>query len=124
MKSIEELEDLRIEDLEKMAQDSSICVPEDMGAKVESALIAAAAHKAAKARAWKYAGVLSLAAAATAAVLVLGNPSQPKDTFSDPLLAYAEIEKTFSYISHKAETAFEAADEAAPVIEKTINRLK
>ena len=51
----------------------------------------------------------------------------PKDTFTDPMLAYAQIEHTFSYIESKMEKGLEIAAEAEPSLEKTnriINSIK
>lgn len=124
MKGIEEIENLQMEELERMAEDCSIAVPEDLALKVESALIATAGARKAIARAWKLTGIVSLAGAALAAVLFVGSPRQPKDTYSDPLLAYAEIERAFNYISQKTGSGLEVAQEAAPVIEKTINVIR
>ena len=55
--------------------------------------------------------------------LILAIPSQPKDTFSDPELAYAEIEKTFLYISSKMDRGLEIASEAEPVLETANNAI-
>ena len=42
-----------------------------------------------------------------------------KATFDDPLLAYAELEKTFSYISSKVDRGLDLASAAEPALEKT-----
>ena len=71
-------------------------------------------------------------ASAVAAALVAGVilftavPRQPQDTFSDPYLAYAEVQKTFDQISRRGEEAASIAGNAVPVFEKTedlINRI-
>lgn len=61
------------------------------------------------------------AAAAIVLTLFLAIPRQPKDTFTDPAQAYAELEKTFDYIYSKvdkgaaiarsAESKFDKAEE-------------
>lgn len=43
----------------------------------------------------------ALACAALAAVLLV--PRTPRDTFDSPELAYAELERTFAYISQKID---------------------
>ena len=63
-------------------------------------------------------GTVLIALAASLAV-ILSLPRQPKDTFDDPMLAYAEIEKTFSYITSKMNRGMDLASEAGPVLEKT-----
>lgn len=62
----------------------------------------------------------ALAAASLGALLVI--PSGPKDTFSDPALAYAEVERTFEYISKKIDKGTEIAAKAEAPVEtlKTI----
>ena len=64
------------------------------------------------------------AAAAVALTVTLSVPSRPKDTFSDPLLAYAEVQKTFDRISSRGEQAMEIAGKAVPVMEKTDEIIK
>lgn len=46
--------------------------------------------------------VPAFALAAAAAVLLISR--SPKDTFDSPELAYAELERTFAYISQKIDT--------------------
>jgi hypothetical protein len=62
-------------------------------------------------------------AAAVAAALGLGIyfsiPKSPRDTFSDPYLAYAEVQQAFELISQKSNKAAEIAGKAVPVMEKT-----
>ena len=62
-------------------------------------------------------------AAAVAAALALGIyfsiPKSPRDTFSDPYLAYAEVQQAFELISQKSNKAAEIAGKAVPVMEKT-----
>ena len=132
MKDIGEIERLTPEDLERIASDESVRVPADLKASLEalagaSELLdekpAAAVRPSQGWRAWYWA-VPAVAAALVAAVLVFR--SQPKDTFSDPYLAYAEVQKAFGQISEKGEAAAAIAGNAVPVMEKTedlLNRL-
>lgn len=99
-------------------------VPEDLGKMIESSVAAAAFVEGEKARTGlrRHAGVLlpSLAVVAAAVVLVLVmSPGRLRDTYDDPVLAYAEIEKTFSYISSKVDMGMEMVEGAGPVIETT-----
>ena len=61
-------------------------------------------------------------AAAIAIALIVIRPKDPKDTFTDPQLAYAEVEKAFAYISNQIEKGSEIAAKAEEPIEsiKTI----
>lgn len=56
-------------------------------------------------------------AAAAGLALLLALPSQPKDTFDDPAMAYAQVEKAFAMISQKMETGLETAQKAEEPIE-------
>lgn len=55
-------------------------------------------------------------------VIFFALPSNPKDTYDDPAVAYAEVEKTFALISSKIEKGSEFAQKADEPIE-TINKL-
>ena len=148
MKDISEIERLTPEDLERIASDESVRVPADLKASLEALAGAAKVLEDRPAaaggipglaektlgrqssgrpsqgwRAWYWA-VPAVAAALVTAVLVFR--SQPKDTFSDPYLAYAEVQKAFGQISEKGEAAAARAGNAVPVREKTedlLNRL-
>ena len=121
MKNIDDIRGMSLEELEAIAGDSSVSAPADLQGRVESALVAESLirEKRAKRTAW-YAACGTLAAAAASAAIVLSvNASRPKDTFTDPMLAYAELERTFGYISSKVEMGRNIVDEAAPVMEMT-----
>ena len=57
----------------------------------------------------------AFAAAALACFLII--PDHPKDTFDNPELAYAEVEKVFGYISDKIETGADLASQASAPLE-------
>lgn len=140
MKDINEIERLSPEDLERIASDTSVRVPSDLKASLEA--LAGAAEFAQPEKApvetepvvckagifrpllW---GIPAVAAALVAAVLVFRSvPKEPEDTFSDPYLAYAEVQKAFGQISQKGEAAATIAGNAVPVMEKTedlLNRI-
>ena len=58
------------------------------------------------------------AAAAIAAFVLIRKPSAPVDSFDDPMLAYAQIEHTFQYISDKMSGGLNLVREAGPIVEK------
>lgn len=140
MKDINEIERLSPEDLERIASDASVRVPSDLKASLEA--LAGAAEFAQPEKApvetepvvrkagifrpllW---GIPAAAAALVAAVIVFRSvPKEPEDTFSDPYLAYAEVQKAFGQISQKGEAAATIAGNAVPVMEKTedlLNRI-
>ena len=101
-------------------------VPEDLGKMIESGVAAAAFVEGEKARTGsrRHARFLapSLAAVAAAVALALAlvlAPGRLRDTYDDPMLAYAEIEKAFSYISSQVDRGMDMVAEAGPVIENT-----
>ena len=149
MKGIGEIERLTPEDLERIASDESVRVPADLKASLEALAGASellderpaaagvipglgekrlgrqsSGRRSQGLRATWYWAVPAVAAALVAAILVFR--SQPKDTFSDPYLAYAEVQKAFGQISQKGEEAAAIAGNAVPVMEKTedlLNRI-
>ena len=47
--------------------------------------------------------------------------NQPKDTFDDPYLAYAELEKAFATMSDSLQKGLAMADKSNDIIDRTIN---
>lgn len=124
MKSIKDIEKLEQDQLYCIAEDESVSVPSGLSAKLNSTLISAAAinevdkPKKVDARIW----MPSLAVAlASVAILLTVWISQPKDSFTDPMLAYAEVEKTFELISAKLSGGETAAIEAVESINDILN---
>lgn len=121
MKRIEDIEKLTLQELEAISDDTSIKVPEDLS-KSLSELVGASelVEKPEKPRRPLLRWAI---AAAVAAALGLGIyfsiPKSPRDTFSDPYLAYAEVQQAFEFISQKSNKAAEIAGKAVPVMEKT-----
>ncbi len=122
MKRKEDIERIDLEELEKIASDSSVPVPESLHRRVEDALTAACAMKSVPGRkAWRFA--LIPAAVAVAAALTVGINYQsasrmPADTFTDPQTAYAELGRTFGYISSKINAGREMTDAALSQVDK------
>ena len=93
MKSIDEITRLSAEDLERISLDESIPVSEELSVRVQAA-VRQPAHR------WVLpAGVAAALATLVAVGLTLTRNPEPIDTFDDPYLAYAEVEKAFSKIS-------------------------
>lgn len=122
MKTLEEIEKLDFSQLEAYAEDRSIEAPADLMDRIKAAGLAQAMkpdnRKKRVLSAWRPALAGALAVAAGLAI-VLSIPRQPEDTFDDPRLAYAELERTFNLISSKVDKGLEIAGEAGPIIEKT-----
>lgn len=126
MKNIKDVENMSLKALEAIAEDGTIEVPEDIRDRILEIAAAGAvleedgvqAMKNAK-RIMRLIPYTAVAAAAACLLIFLTVPKEPEDTFDDPLLAYAELEKTFSYISSKMDKGLEIASAAEPVFEKT-----
>lgn len=123
MKSIEEIEMMSDEQLRALSEDTSVKVPEGLRERLENTVTATAMseqgeqEKRRRMSPWLAAGPAALAAASLTLIITLSK--EPKDTFSDPMLAYAEVEKTFAYMSTKVSRGLEIASESEPVIERT-----
>lgn len=124
MKSLNEIEKMSLEELESVSLDGSVSVPEGFKERIQESLAAQRmiddiGNESHAGRFVKAAGV-----AASAALLVgLGYgiarwQSEPKDTFDDPYMAYAELEKAFARISDGVNKGLAMAGESETVIDK------
>lgn len=89
MKTIDEIDKLTMEDLERISLDASIVTPEGLEDKIKSSV-----RKPTDIRSRLF--WLSGIAASVVLVVALAlsfRPTPLKDTFDDPALAYAEVEK-------------------------------
>ena len=110
MKNLDEITRLTADDLERISLDESIPVPEELSGKVQQAV---------RGRTLRWA-VPTGVAAAIAVLLAVGltwNP-EPKDTFDDPYLAYAEVEKVFSKISGTVAYGADKISESEATLDK------
>ena len=124
MKRIEDIERMSLEELESVSDERDVKVPGILESRISGLVEAACVIediRSAKPAAWKRTALAGGIAAAAGLALVIGFglPQQPRDTFDDPMAAYAELEKTFAYISDKMDRGLELASEAGFVIEKT-----
>ena len=126
MKTIEELEKLNPEDLEAAAYKETAPVPAGLEARISLLLAAASVKEESRTPHPVHTRTAALTAfaiaAALAAVLVLPRLSvrEPEDTFDDPYLAYAEVEKAFQSISRKMSVGLELAKEVQPTADKPL----
>ncbi|NLZ51335.1 MAG: hypothetical protein GX899_06520 [Rikenellaceae bacterium] len=121
MKRIEDIEKLTLQELEAISDDTSIKVPEDLS-KSLSELLGAAELMEEPVKPQRPLLRWAIAAAVAAALglgIYFSIPKSPRDTFSDPYLAYAEVQQAFEFISQKSNKAAEIAGKAVPVMEKT-----
>ena len=109
MTPIQEMERLSAAQLERMAEDPQIPVPDGLSAKAADALAAivlaergpgaldsAPARRPGTRRRWLWAAVPAVALASLAAVLLVG---RPRPLPPEAEAAYAQFEKAFSYFS-------------------------
>ena len=115
MKSIKEIENMSLEQLEAVSMDEDIAVPEGFATRLENSL---------EGRKGKVKVVRFVAAAASVAVLagvgfgIARWQNEPKDTFDDPYMAYAELEKAFATMSGGVQKALAMAEESEAALDK------
>ncbi len=140
MKRLEDIEKLSMLDLERIASDESVKVPDSLNHDIAVTARALAIsskeddksqennvfHK-------RYRKILKMISypAAAVAIITIGmgisfqdSITTPKDTFDDPKLAYQQMEQVFGFISEKMNAGLAIADAAEPVIDKTLNALR
>jgi hypothetical protein len=129
---MKEMDTLSIKELEAIALDSSVEVPEGFGQSIRQGLdtLAFLEESAVRPRRFRYAAGIaaSLALLVGIGLGVNGYVSRPKDTFSDPQQAYAMLEASFSLISSKMDKGVASVThETEAVLTKTneiIDKLK
>lgn len=124
MKSLKEIEDISLEELEAVSQDEAIAVPEGFRLRLEAELESQRRLETLKEEPRKIRLVPVIGVAASVLLLIgigLGIArwqSEPKDTFTDPYLAYAELEKAFSTMSEGMNKALAMADKSETIIDR------
>lgn len=94
MKTIDEIEKLSLENLERISLDESVKVPEGLEHRIGQAVSARSNKRI----------IPLICGIAASLLLVIGlaislRPPQLRDTFDDPALAYAEVEKALLSVS-------------------------
>ena len=111
MKKLDEITRLAADDLERISLDKSIPVPEELSARVQAAVR--------KPVRWVLpTGIAAAIAILLAVGLTLTRNPEPKDTFDDPYLAYAEVEKVFAKISGTVAYGAEKVSESEQTLDK------
>ena len=127
MKTLEEIERLSLEELEQEATRAAAPVPDGLQQRLRQTLAAREIAEAARPRPTRWIPYASLAVAAAAAAVIALPQRGPKDTFDDPRLAYAEVEKVFRTISDKMNSGLEIAREAgsaAEIPQNVLNKIQ
>ena len=124
MKTLEEISRLSADELEKISLDESIPVPEELSGRVQTAIgrKETDAIQSVRSSSRKY-GASIFAVAAAISLFALGavylnRERNPKDTFDDPYLAYAEVEKAFAKISGTLAYSADKISETEETIDK------
>ena len=124
MKSLKDIENMSLEELERASLDERTAVPEGFAERIQASVdaqgiideIAEDSHSGRMVR--------IVGAAASVAVLAgigLGIArwqNEPKDTFDDPYMAYAELEKSFATMSGGVQKALAMAEESEAALDK------
>lgn len=129
-----DLKNISIEELETIAEDESIKIPETLGPELKSTLDmlslledlesdSAADELIKKHKQRRIVRFISIAASlvlfASAGIGLSNYLGRPDDTFSDPYEAYAQLDQAFSLISAKLGRGTEIALGAESVLDRT-----
>ena len=124
MKRIDDIEKMGLEELEAAAMAGNTGVPQGLEERIKERILAREMSKMPVGR-----RVLQLGGIAAAVVLALMllKPGmvedQLQDTFEDPRMAYAQVEKAFAEISNKMSMGVEMVSQAKPLAEKPLEIL-
>ena len=112
MKTIDEIEKLSIEDLERISADESIIVPDGLESRVFQ-------PKDNRPRWWTAISIAASLAILAGIGLSWYNRSKPlEDTFDDPALAYAMVEETLAKMSQNLEIGVKSVEKSRDIILK------
>ena len=127
MKSIKEIENMSLEELIAVSSDEATAVPEGFAERIGKQV---EAHKIAKdlendadrVKTVRWIGAAAAVTLLAGTALGIANwQNRPKDTFDDPYLAYAELEKAFATMSEGIQKGLAMADKSEDIIDRTIN---
>ena len=127
MKSIKEIENMSLEELIAVSSNEATAVPEGfaerIGKQVEAHKIARdLENDADRVKTVRWIGAAAAVTLLAGTALGIANwQNRPKDTFDDPYLAYAELEKAFATMSDSLQKGIAMADKSEDIIDRTIN---
>ncbi len=127
MKSLKDIENISFEELEAVSLNEDIKVPEGFEQRLESSLDLRFLSDSVAERPRRT--MKFLAAAASVALLIglgIGTVrwyNEPEDTFDDPYMAYAELEKAFAAISDSVGRGRKMVAESDAIIDRTVSAL-
>lgn len=124
MKSFKDIEKMSLEELERASLDERTPVPEGFAERIQISVDAQSIIDEIKEDSHPGRMVRIVGAAASVAVIAgigLGIAqwqNEPKDTFDDPYMAYAELEKAFAIMSGGVQKALAMAEESEAALDK------
>lgn len=126
MKSSKDIEKMSLEQLEAASMDENISVPDGFASRMEKGLeVLERLTEDESRKDGRVRMVRVLSAAAAAALLIgaglglSGRQDEPEDTFTDPYLAYAELEKAFAIMSGEIHKGLAMAEKSEEIIDRT-----
>ena len=112
MKTIDQIEKLSMEELERISADESIIVPDGLESRVFQ-------PKDNRPRWWTAISIAASLAILAGIGLSWYNRSKPlEDTFDDPALAYAMVEETLAKMSQNLEIGVKSVEKSRDIILK------
>ena len=117
---------MSLEQLEAASMDENISVPDGFASRMEKGLeVLERLTEDESRKDGRVRMVRVLSAAAAAALLagaglgLSGRQDEPEDTFTDPYLAYAELEKAFAIMSGEIHKGLAMAEKSEEIIDRT-----
>lgn len=124
MKSIKDIENMSLEELIMVSSDEATAVPEGfaerVGRHVEAQKIARdLENDPDRIKTVRWIGAAAAVTLLVGTALGIANwQNRPKDTFDDPYLAYAELEKAFATMAEGIQKGLEMADKSEDIMGK------
>ncbi|MGM9750046.1 MAG: hypothetical protein ACI3ZH_03405 [Candidatus Cryptobacteroides sp.] len=131
MKSIEEIEKMDLEELERVADDTDVSVPEDLRESIEGVLDSLEMLEMAVRRRERRRTVFGATAAAACLVAFIltglmqhRGSDAPADTFDDPELAYAMVQEALGQVSMNMRKGVDAVGKGREMAELSFETLE
>lgn len=117
---------MSLEQLEAASMDENISVPDGFASRLEDGLEVLERLTEDESRKDGRVRIVRVLSAAAAAALLVGaglglsgRQDEPEDTFTDPYLAYAELEKAFAIMSGEIHKGLAMAEKSEEIIDRT-----
>lgn len=124
MKSLKDIESMSLEELERASLDERTPLPEGFAERIQASVDVQGIIDGIEEGSHHGRMVRIVGAAASVAVLagigfgIAQWQNEPKDTFDDPYMAYAELEKAFAIMSGGVQKALAMAEESEAALDK------